>query len=827
MRFLTLLLLVACNSASVKLGDDTGADNGDNGGGDSTDTSDTSDSGDSTETGDTVDTGPIRTDSFTVSPGALDFGLLFVGHTDSRTVSLENTGTSTLSLEMQVTGVYASAYGLGVDLPNPAPGEVATITVTLYPTNWGDHAATLRVGDSGGDSVELPIAALVQVDADEDGYGSVETGGDDCADLDPLVHPGAEDTWYDGVDSDCAGNDDYDQDGDGAPVDVDCDDLDPGRFPGNPEVWYDGVDADCLGDDDFDQDHDGWALGDDCDDEDATVNPAADDTWYDGIDSDCAGDDDYDQDADGFRAADYGGDDCDDLNPTAHPGAEEVWYDGVDEDCLGGNDFDQDGDGVEYPTDCNDTDPTVTGPEPEEWDGIDNDCNGLVDDFSVNDIADTVYVGDAGDDVGGNNGIALGGDVTGDGVADLVVATTGRSYYGVGWLVSGADLVDGGVLDDVAVATVTGTSDRDYDAYYLPVGTVNASMEDLDGDGQDDLLMGAGYYDYYGAWGVISGADASGSLDLRDSFVIATGDSSGDFPRQGAAGDLDGDGEAELVVTGARDNYSGSGSTTSSGVVARFSRSALDGEINYGDADSQVNGASSYDYLGYSLLVADADDDGYGDVLVGAPGRNASDSTSDSGAVYLIRGSSSSTWADDVISGAATAAFYGESRSGGFGSDAQVRPADLDGDGAKDLVFADTSYGNTWIFSDAGAWTGGHALSEATVTLSGSGNFSSAATTADFDGDGVAELLVGASGDDSAASDAGAVWFFGAPWSAEMRTTDAQHVLYGSTASDALGSGLGGGADVNGDGRDEVLLGASGQDRGGSASGAVYVVTGR
>jgi len=50
------------------------------------------------------------------------------------------------------------------------------------------------------------------------------------------VHPGAKETWYDGVDSDCAGDDDFDQDGDGWQVDEDCDDTDPDAWPG-AEGW--------------------------------------------------------------------------------------------------------------------------------------------------------------------------------------------------------------------------------------------------------------------------------------------------------------------------------------------------------------------------------------------------------------------------------------------------------------------------------------------------------------------------------------------------------------------------------------------------------------
>ena len=137
-------------------------------------------------------------------------------------------------------------------------------------------------------------------------------GGSDCDDTDPSIHVGAEDVWYDGVDSDCSGGSDFDADGDGhdmgdAPGE-DCDDSDATIFPGAEDLYYDGVDSDCAGDSDMDSDGDGFDLGPaDCDDTDAAIYAGAPETWYDGIDSDCGGEDDFDQDADGFvRDVDVG-----------------------------------------------------------------------------------------------------------------------------------------------------------------------------------------------------------------------------------------------------------------------------------------------------------------------------------------------------------------------------------------------------------------------------------------------------------------------------------------------------------------------------------------
>jgi hypothetical protein len=241
------------------------------------------------------------------------------------------------------------------------------------------------------DGVDQDCDGRNDFDRDGDGYvvstAPEQTGGTallagDCQDLDPAVHPGAEEVWYDGVDQNCDQRFDFDRDQDGAPAAAyaapgqagDCDDLDPFVGPTLPEIWYDGVDQDCDGADDFDQDGDGQRPGDgDCDDTDPTVNTAAIEVWYDGVDQDCLGDDDFDRDGDGASVL-FG--DCDDGDPTIRPGAVDVPYDGVDSDCDGRNDDDADGDGFVRSGDCNDLDPDVyPGAIEIPYDGIDQDCD--------------------------------------------------------------------------------------------------------------------------------------------------------------------------------------------------------------------------------------------------------------------------------------------------------------------------------------------------------------------------------------------------------------------------------------------------------------------
>ncbi len=360
-------------------------------------------------------------------------------------------------------------------------------------------------------------------------------------------------------------------------------------------------------------------------------------------------------------------------------------------------------------------------------------------------------------------------DVNGDGYADVAVGTANTPEVTVYFGGPGVTALAG------KPTTLVGPTGAHF-------GNAQACAGDVDGDGYVDLVVGA--YDSNAAYLYLGGPGAS-ALRGEPTVINGPAGSAGFGSSVDGAGDVNGDGYADLVIGAARSNLA---------YVYLGGAEALP----WSTASITLTAPARAESFGNSVSgVGDLNGDGYADLGVGAHLSNRA---------YVYLGG-----ADPSALSATRIALSGDPAGAAFGG-AVAGADDVNGDGLADLLVSDYLFNSAYVYLGE---SGPSPLNAARLTFVGPmGSSASGAAIAgvgDLDADGDSEVAITAPGVNQAQVYLGQEG--SPPLSAEALTIRSARAGY-------FGTDLGSARDVDGDGHDDLIIGAF-------DAAAVYVYLGR
>ncbi|MES1243938.1 MAG: Calx-beta domain-containing protein, partial [Acidobacteriota bacterium] len=423
--------------------------------------------------------------------------------------------------------------------------------------------------------------------------------------------------------------------------------------------------------------------------------------------------------------------------------------------------------------------------------------------------------------------VSAAGDVNGDGYDDVVVGAF--RWDGPGGVDAGAAFVFLGGPLGIAEGTAANASFRFLGSQAdARLGFSVSGAGDVNGDGYDDVVAGAPFFDQslpdQGAAVVFpGGSETSSSSAQPPPMAVLTYESQGahlGFAVAGA-GDVDGDGYADILA--GAPNF-GTPSVQSTGIAFLF-RGGAGGPRAL--PSSALRSSQAGAELGHSVAgVGDVNGDGRGDVLVGAHHHNAG--TVDEGAAFLYLGNAIG------LEEAAPEATFHSNQTGAEMGVGVAGAGDVNGDGFADVLVGAPLYDNPSIPNSGASFLflgspqprsagpeGAAAVFRADRTGADLGR--GVAGAGDVDGDGYADLLLGASASLTPGLQ-GRAWLFRGGPAAGISVGSGSWRIGSIAATHPPVVARAG--DVNGDGYGDMVVGIAGYDNDQQDEGAVFVILG-